>query len=88
MILRDSEPGEKMNAILKKPEYDQKLIYIKGNPLRAADLKRCNAHEATCCIIMSNQSSPTPTQDDYLNIMSAFQFKRFTADLGGIRVVL
>lgn len=88
VILRDSEPDEKINAILKKPEYDQKLIYIKGSPLRAADLKRCKAQDATCCIIMSNQSSPTPQQDDYLNILSAFQFKRFTSHLGGIRVVL
>ena len=60
VVLRDSEPDEKINQILKKPEHDQKLIYIKGSPLRASDLKRCRAQEATCCIIMSNQASQTP----------------------------
>lgn len=34
VILRDREPDEKINALLKKPEYDQKLIYIRGNPLK------------------------------------------------------
>ena len=58
--------------MLKRPEYDQKLIYIKGSPLNRADLKRCLAHKATCCIIMSNQQSQTPQQDDYLNILAAF----------------
>ena len=88
IMLRDSEPDEKTNEILKKPEYDQKLTYIKGSPLRTVDLKRCLPHKATCCIIMSNQSSPTPQQDDYLNIMAAFQVKRLTSETGGIRVVL
>lgn len=60
IILRDSEPDEKVNQMLKRPEYDQKMIYIKGSPLNRADLKRCLAHKATCCIIMSNQQSQTP----------------------------
>ena len=54
VILRDKEPDEKINAILKKPEFDQKVIYIKGSPLNRQDLKRCLTHKATCCIIMSN----------------------------------
>ena len=37
---------------------------------------------------MSNQNSITPQQDDYMNILSAFQVKRFTSELGGMRVVL
>ena len=72
VLLRDSEPDEKTNMMLKSPEYDQKLIYIRGNPLNRKDLKRALAHKATCCIIMSNQQSLTPQQDDYLNILAAF----------------
>ena len=30
----------------------------------------------------------TPQQDDYLNILAAFQVKRFSSDIGGLRVVL
>lgn len=72
VILRDCEPDENIEAILKKPEFDQMLKYIKGSPLRMSDLKRCNTMESTCCLIMSNQMSPTPMQDDYLNILAAF----------------
>ena len=54
VILKDSEPNEKISELLKKPEYDQKLIYIRGSPLRGADLKRCRVEDAKCCIIMSN----------------------------------
>jgi len=54
VILRDCEPDDKINATLKRPEYDRNLIYIRGNPLNRADLKRCQADKATSCIIMSN----------------------------------
>lgn len=53
VILRDCEPEEKISQILKKPEYDQKLKYIRGSPLNIVDLKRALAHKATCCLIMS-----------------------------------
>ena len=60
VILRDCEPSDKINQLLKKPEYEHKLIYIRGNPLKTEDLKRCRTENAKCCIIMSNASSPTP----------------------------
>ena len=46
VILRDCEPNESISELLKKPEYDQKLIYIRGSPLRGFDLKRCRIEDA------------------------------------------
>ena len=54
VILRESEPTVEINHILKMPQFEQKLIYIKGSPLKSSDLKRAMAHKATCCVIMSN----------------------------------
>lgn len=44
VILRNSEPTSEISALLKDPQFDKKIIYIKGNPLLACDLKRCIAH--------------------------------------------
>lgn len=54
VIMRNSEPGPELNAILKDPALEQKVFYIKGNSIHAADLKRCLVHKADCCVIMSN----------------------------------
>lgn len=54
VILRNSEPTKEIDQILKMPQFESKVIFIKGNPILAKDLKRCLAHKATCCIIMSD----------------------------------
>ena len=58
------------------PNFDQKVHYIKGNPLEKTDLDRCKLAWADCAVILSNPFSPNPKQEDYINILSAFSAKR------------
>lgn len=60
VILRNTEPSEEMNAIMRMSAFDTKVFYIKGNPHSFADLKRCQAHSAVCCVIMNDQFCVNP----------------------------
>ena len=54
IILRNCEPSDEMNWLLKNDQFISNVIYIKGDPLNNEDLKRCNAEKASCCIIMNH----------------------------------
>ena len=81
VILRNCEPTEGIERIIKSPEFDQKVIFVKGNPIEYEDLERCDAHKAACCVVMSNQWAANSQQDDYMNILSSFAVKKYTSHL-------
>ena len=82
VLCQDRDPTPEISLIIKSPQFDSKITYIKGDPLQPESLERCLAHKATCCVIMSNQmlSSGTTQQEDYKNILSAFAVKKFTCN--------
>jgi hypothetical protein len=75
VILRDREPSDEVNNILNLPQFESRVIYVKGDPLNNEDLKRCNASKASCCVIMNNTYSTNPKIQDQKNILSAFAVK-------------
>jgi len=64
VILRRDEPNEELNAILKSPNFENKVTYIQGNPVYNKDLKRCYAEKAKCCIVLSHQFCRNPALED------------------------
>ena len=54
VIMRKSPPTEDINNILKLPEFDTKVTYLQGTPLSHEDLRRCQACDAECAVIMTN----------------------------------
>ena len=41
VILRNSDPTEGIEKVINMPQFEQKVKYIKGNPLDKTDLDRC-----------------------------------------------
>ena len=60
VILRNSDPTDGIEKVIGMPKFEQKVKYIKGNPLDKSDLDRCKLHLADCVIILSNPFSPNP----------------------------
>lgn len=92
VIMRKSPPTEDINNILKLPEFDTKVTYLQGTPLSHEDLRRCQACDAECAVIMTNQLSANHQTEDYKNILNAFAIKKHKqqnrADQKGMRICL
>jgi len=54
VIMRNTQPSDELNAILKSSQFESRVYFIQGNPIYPKDLKRCMAERAKCCIILSN----------------------------------
>jgi hypothetical protein len=49
-----------MNMILETSDFNNKVMYLEGNPLKKQDLIRCLAGEAECVVVLSNKLTSDP----------------------------
>ena len=78
VIMRNGPPTEEIDSILKNnSQYESRVVYLQGNPLNHEDLMRCQAENAKCAVIMSNQFCNNYQTEDYKNILSAFAIKKY-----------
>ena len=77
VIMRSQPPSDEINAVLKNSKYDSRVLYLQGSPLVHEDLERCQAENAYCAIIISNQYCLNNQTEDYKNILNAFAIQKY-----------
>ena len=53
------------------------MIYLAGDPFDDEDLDRGQLHQAQSCILLTNKNSKNSLDEDYKNILTALQIKKY-----------
>ena len=61
---------------LYKPNYQQKLSYVKGSTMNTDDLKRAALAEADCCVVLTNKNAKDSVGVDHNNILQGLAIKK------------
>ncbi|KAE8884377.1 hypothetical protein PF003_g31687 [Phytophthora fragariae] len=64
VILAPTLPSNDLRRVLLHPEYEQRVIYLQGSAMVAADLQRAAAPSAEFCFVMVKKHSDTMDQND------------------------
>ena len=74
LILLPQTPDVGMKYLLQ--QYQNKLFYFEGDPLKEADLKRCQFTDASTIIILCNKQTDDSTAEDSKTILQAMAIKK------------
>ncbi|XP_078333726.1 potassium channel subfamily T member 2-like isoform X2 [Crassostrea virginica] len=77
ILLSTDELNSSMHMILKDPKWANRVIYMRGSALKAADLKRCRMNEADACFILAPENCTNKDQEDHNTIMRSWAVKDF-----------
>lgn len=69
-----------MELFLNKPDFEQKLTYINGNPMMPESHIACDTIFAKTCILLSNKNSKDPVGMDHKNILIGLAVKKYIRD--------
>ncbi|KAG6613739.1 Voltage-gated Ion Channel (VIC) Superfamily [Phytophthora cinnamomi] len=64
VILAPTLPSNDLRRVLLHPDYEQRVIYLQGSAMVAADLQRAAAPSAEFCFVMVKKHSDTLDQND------------------------
>ena len=53
------------------------MTFLNGDPLSKSGLKKCDAHKARDCILLTNKNSRDPQSSDHKNILIALALKKY-----------
>ncbi|XP_048780115.2 potassium channel subfamily T member 2-like isoform X2 [Ostrea edulis] len=77
ILLSPDELNSSMHMILKDPKWANRVIYMRGSALKAADLKRCRMNEADACFILAPENCTNKDREDHNTIMRSWAVKDF-----------
>ncbi|KAF4028763.1 putative ion transporter 2 domain-containing protein [Phytophthora infestans] len=64
VILAPTLPSNDLRRVLLHPDYEERVIYLQGSAMVAADLQRAAAPTAEYCFVMVKKHSGTLDQND------------------------
>jgi len=72
IILMADEPSFDVETlILRDPSFDERVQYVKGNPINDNDLKRVSAAQAVACFVLADPMAESRQTSDIDAILSA-----------------
>ncbi|XP_062609511.1 potassium channel subfamily T member 2-like isoform X3 [Saccostrea cucullata] len=77
ILLSSDELNSSMHMILKDPKWANRVIYMRGSALKAADLKRCRMNDADACFILAPENCTNKDREDHNTIMRSWAVKDF-----------
>ncbi|KAL4469405.1 hypothetical protein ABPG74_004658 [Tetrahymena malaccensis] len=77
VIMKNQHPSDDMLKLLQKNSLQTNLTYLFGNPLSNNDLKRAQAENAQCVVILADKMTSDPQQEDHRNIMYTLAVKQY-----------
>ncbi|XP_070209297.1 potassium channel subfamily T member 2-like isoform X2 [Littorina saxatilis] len=78
VILMSSEDlDNNMLFILKDPKWANRVVYIKGTPLKDIDLKRCRINEAEAVFFLVDKNCPDQEKADQHTVLRSWAVKDF-----------
>lgn len=80
ILLSSDELNSSMHMILKDPKWANRVIYMRGSALKAADLNRCRMNEADACFILAPENCTNKDREDHNTIMRSWAVKDFCPD--------
>jgi hypothetical protein len=85
LILMPQRPDPNMKSMLQ--EYQNKLYYFEGDPLKESDLKRCQFKNASTIILLCNKQTDDSNAEDSKTILQAMAIRKYLLqDEDGARV--
>ncbi len=75
LILMPQRPDPNMKSLLA--EYQNKLYYFEGDPLKESDLKRCQFKNASTIILLCNKQTDDPNAEDSKIILQAMAIRKY-----------
>jgi len=75
LILMPQRPDANMKSLLS--EYQNKLYYFEGDPLKESDLKRCQFKDANTIILLCNKQTDDPNAEDSKIILQAMAIRKY-----------
>lgn len=75
LILMPQRPDANMKSLLQ--EYQNKLYYFEGDPLKESDLKRCEFNYASTIIILCNKQTDDSNAEDSKTILQAMAIRKY-----------
>jgi hypothetical protein len=70
-------PDPNLKTLLQ--EYQNKLFYFEGDPLKLSDLKRCQFQDASTIIILCNKQTDDSNAEDSKTILQAMAIRKYLA---------
>jgi hypothetical protein len=75
LILMPQRPDPNMKSLLQ--EYQNKLYYFEGDPLKESDLKRCQFKDASTILILCNKQTDDSNAEDSKTILQAMAIRKY-----------
>jgi hypothetical protein len=75
LILMPQRPDPNMKSLLQ--EYQNKLFYFEGDPLKESDLKRCQFKDASTILILCNKQTDDSNAEDSKTILQAMAIRKY-----------
>jgi hypothetical protein len=75
LVLTPNKPDADMKSLLQ--EYQNKLYYFEGDPLKEVDLKRCQFKDASTIILLCNKQTDDSSAEDSKTILQAMTIRKF-----------
>ncbi len=86
LILMPQRPDSNMKILLS--EYQNKLYYFEGDPLKESDLKRCQFKDASTIILLCNKQTDDPNAEDSKIILQAMAIRKYLSQENDENLVL
>ena len=80
LILMPQRPDSNMKSLLQ--EYQNKLYYFEGDPLKEGDLKRCQFKDASTIILLCNKQTDDSNAEDSKIILQAMAIRKYLSQEG------
>jgi hypothetical protein len=74
LVLMPNQPDADMKSLLQ--EYQNKLYYFEGDPLKESDLKRCQFKDASTIILLCNKQTDDSAAEDSKTILQAMAIRK------------
>ena len=78
VVLDPDRPSPYLREVLDSDAFARKVTFVQGSPLQKRDLDRCRLARVAGIMVLANQFSSKPADDDANYMLAAMAVKRYS----------